>query len=552
MVKRRRLLKEFEKGNLKELLELSSADAQRADVLDLCVWAHSLAGDLARAEWHFRWASEKKVKLRPEAWATIHFALGVANTRISEYARARSHFAKLRRLRRGGFFLWQGLGFYRFFTCRYRRSAAYAERALEAATQMKFRFGQVIAEELLAHAQVEAGEIRKGLRHMRQALARAQALGHASLRQSFRLNLLFYEARFGVNLDCVPLLTRALERLHPNDTYSRNAVKLELASQLTLRGEVRRAFDVLDEACDSIYASGNRRQTAMLNFRLSFLTWLRGHSEEALHLLRSAESQLHRDVDRAHVARMSGLRDRIQGRVRPRPERPRGEDRLGDIYDLVLRKDPRGLELVLEYRLYYFLHAYFDLEPQPRAIYFDLLPNGVIVVDHGSISVITPSLPRVSRRILEALAVSHQTKADLVARVWGYAYDPLRHDSLVYTSISKLRQALGSTGEWIEMDEKGYRLRSGVHLKSPVTATPTASVNIIPATNLSFRQLRILTTFARNERGVVGVDDVMREFQVSRATATRDLAELTTRGYLRRLGRARATRYARTEKEMHG
>ncbi len=75
----------------------------------------------------------------------------------------------------------------------------------------------------------------------------------------------------------------------------------------------------------------------------------------------------------------------------------------------------------------------------------------------------------------------------------------------------------------------------------------------IPANSrLSFRQLRILAEFDNDRKQVVAVDDVMRDFEVSRATATRDLSALTDEGFLRRLGKARATRYARTPKGVRG
>jgi DNA-binding winged helix-turn-helix (wHTH) protein len=244
----------------------------------------------------------------------------------------------------------------------------------------------------------------------------------------------------------------------------------------------------------------------------------------------------------------------------PRYQMPAGEDRLGDLYDLVAQKDPEALRTVLEQGLYYYLHAYFDLRHQQRALIFDLLPRGLLVLDHGNVQVVERGLSRVLRRILEALAVSHQSKAELVEKVWGYEYDASRHDPLVYTSISKIRQLLGDAGTWIEADEKGYRLRSGVRLQNQQgLAAPReedkSRVNIMNApanARLSFRQLRILAAFDNDSKQAVAVDDVMRDFDVSRATATRDLGTLTEEGFLRRMGRARATRYARTPKGIRG
>lgn len=181
---------------------------------------------------------------------------------------------------------------------------------------------------------------------------------------------------------------------------------------------------------------------------------------------------------------------------------PVGEDRLGDLYDLVAQKDPEGLRTLLEHGLYYYLHTYYGLDLQQRALIFDLLPRGLLILDHGNVQVVERGLSRVLRRILEALAVSHQSKSELVENVWGYSYDASRHDPLVYTSISKIRQLLGDAGNWIEADEKGYRLRSGVRLQNQQGLTQESlekpKINIMNMPDqgaLSFRQLRILAAF---------------------------------------------------------
>ncbi len=546
----------LESGNFEPLLNLTSEDAYRAHSLDLTVLAHALAGELEQTLWHCTWIEQRGLRLSEAQAATVNFSLGVAYTRVSEYVKARRQFAKNLRYRRSDlraqFFVFQGIGFFRFFSGQYRRAGEYARAALECSTQGKFAFGQLLAEELLAHCLMEDGQVRLGVRHLREALKKARALNNTSLRQSFRLLLLLSEARFGLNWDCIAKLEKALAKLHPQDSYSRNAVKLELANQWALRGNPAKAARVLDESCDSIYASRNRRHIALLNFRLAFLTWIRGRREEAVRLLKSTELHLHKEVDIALLQRIRGLEKRLAaGEIfkRTREAGTFGEDRLGDLYDLVTRKDPAALETILNERLFYFLFPYFDLKFEQQALIFDLLPKGVVMIDQGDIQVIEKGLTRGLRKILELLSHSHQSKAELVEKVWGYTYDPSRHDALIYTSISKLRQLLGRA--WIEADGKGYRLSSGVKLQMHADAVPelndirTAPRSSLTNSSLNFRQLRILQAFGNRSKDSVGVEDVMRDLKVSRATATRDLAALTDGGYLFRLGRARATRYVR-------
>lgn len=549
-------------GDTTELLRLSSRDAHKSDLLPLAIFAHALSGEWATALMHHRWSIEKRVKFSAGEEAMIAFALGVGHTRISEYKEARQFFARARTLRkkseRAGFFFYQGLGFYRFFTGDYKLSSKYAERALENAIQDNFDYGQVIADDLMAHSLWELGKVRLGMKHARRALNRARQLNNKSLSQSFRLMVLLNEARFGLDWECVAKLETALGKLHPRDSYSRNAVKLELANQWILRGRASQAREVLDEACDSIYASRNRRQIAQLNFKLAFLTWLRGGRDEALQLLKSAELHLHKEVDTNLWNRMQGLGARIvagknavaQSKVDP----PFGEDRIADLHAGIRRKEREALDEALANDLLYFLYPYFGLEFDQQALFFDLLPRGLMIVDRGNLRVVQKGFSRVSRRILEALAQSHQSKAELIENVWGYEYEPSRHDALVYTSISKIRHMLGDAGSWIEADEKGYRLRSGVrlttsHMTSPISTPRIPAVAVKTAnSSLNFRQLRILSGFDNGNKEILAVDEVMRDFSVSRATATRDLSELTELGLLRRSGRARATRYERVSK----
>ena len=581
---RRRLEQAFAEYQLEELLGMTSSQAYELGVLDLSVMAQALSGNLERGLLHFDYSQKKAIRLPEEQWAAIHFALGVAHTRVSKYQEARRHFAITTKWRhsseRSRFFAWQSLGFYSFFTGDYEKSVRAARRALALALTSGFAFGELLAEELLAHSLVESGQVRLGMRHMRHAYKRARELGNKSLQQSFRLLLLLNEARFGLDWECVPRLQAALRDLHPSDAYSRNAVKLELANQLCLRGRLNEAYSVLDAACDSVYSSQNRRQIAQLNLRLAYITAVRGRREEASHLLRAAELQLHRDVDLALWLKMQGVRERfhlpasetrregrlvgMHGRILQRARggfqaQLFGDDRLADLCDRVVHKDELVLPDLLENEMFFFLYSYFDLATDQRALVFDLLPRGLLILDHGNIAVVETGFSNVLRRILELLHSSHQSKVDLVNKVWGYRYDSERHDPLVYTSISKLRQLLGASGIWIEMDGKGYRLRSGVQLKSRqglqvAERTGAVKSRLRPPANLAlnFRQLSLLTSFDMQERESCSADEVMAAFAISRATATRDLGSLSDLGYLLRLGQARATRYLRTPKHLEG
>ena len=72
-------------------------------------------------------------------------------------------------------------------------------------------------------------------------------------------------------------------------------------------------------------------------------------------------------------------------------------------------------------------------------------------------------LPPRGRSVLTALARRPLSKEALLAAVWGVpSYRPERHDSVVKTTISRLRAALGRGHMWIETVEGGYGLAEGI------------------------------------------------------------------------------------------
>ncbi len=146
-----------------------------------------------------------------------------------------------------------------------------------------------------------------------------------------------------------------------------------------------RAAQVLDDACDSIYASRNRRQIAQLNFRLAFLTWLRGRRDEAIHLLKSAELHLHKEVDARFGSKCMGSArgfSKVQktiSRTLTHKKLQTGEDRLADLYQDIVQKIRSHSNNFGSWTALLSL-SFFDLRFDQRALIFDLLPRGLMVI----------------------------------------------------------------------------------------------------------------------------------------------------------------------------
>jgi hypothetical protein len=96
-----------------------------------------------------------------------------------------------------------------------------------------------------------------------------------------------------------------------------------------------------------------------------------------------------------------------------------------------------------------------------------VLPRDAIVLDARSDELTVRGAARslrrypVRRRLLYALARqlgSVLGKDELVAAVWGVAYDPLRHDDLIKANVLHLRRVLAGSGVEIACAHPGYRL----------------------------------------------------------------------------------------------
>lgn len=566
----------FFRGDLAKFIDLDHGDKTSGQLAHLVISAHFALGQLEKGQWLFESFSRKKLT-RFQMSQSLFFYI-VALVRRSQYEAARRQLITLCKLRHHSplclFFSYQALGFLRYFEGNFTKSGALAKEAVRLAAKNRFVYGELLALDLLGHSLTLSGAIRRGQSTLEQALKLSKKLQNRNLEGAIQISLTINKSRYGLVWNGDEIIFENLKKISPQDSYSRSLLFIELANQYILRGKTDEAFAVLQEASASIYANQNRRQIAAFNIKLSHIMFLRGRQQEALLLLKTARTQLHPSVDRQLASQMHGLELKIIGQPAtvPRPTandldmrishrdlgrrcpHAIGEDPMGDLYDGISRKDKKSLKFAIQKGLYYFLHRFFDINVESQALYFDLLPNALIVIDQGNSFVLEKGVSRNARSLIMQISSAHQTKAELIEKTWGYSYDPSRHDSLVYNAISKLRKDLGPAGKWIEADEKGYKLKSGVKVISRIDeleAEKTTAPQLLPQyirPGLNIRQSRIMIDFERHNIDAINVEKWMTKFTVSRATATRDLADLVKMSYLVPVGRARATYYTRNFK----
>jgi DNA-binding winged helix-turn-helix (wHTH) protein len=168
-------------------------------------------------------------------------------------------------------------------------------------------------------------------------------------------------------------------------------------------------------------------------------------------------------------------------------------------------------------------------------------------------------------KILTTLAKGFTTKEELVTSVWGYQYDQLRHDSLIYSSFSSLRKILGQDANLIETSEMGYKLNAKIlnlleeaptkkPIRMPSISEPEPlndSINFSTQNSFEFaklglnaRQIQILAYLQKNQ--FIAVKNVISLFSTSEITANRDLRSLSEKKLVVRIGQGRATQYTLT------
>lgn len=584
----------YYQGQYKQILAATTDSAQGAfEMADLpyILGALTFRGRLTEAGTLFK---IHHAALTEDGLVMARFVLGVGHARHSNYGQARAFLAANLRgaarseSRRARFFAWQGLGFYRLLCGRHKDGFRAAQHALEAAIEANFLYGKALASDLMAHNQVLPGQVSAALGSFRDAIRYATLLGDGGLLQAIQVSLAIHSAQYGLApaTDLAELV--ALQtKIASQDNYSKSRLLLEIARQRTLRGDADAARTALNEACQLIYGSNNRRYSIVLNLRYATLMFLSGEQHQALNLVRNAAKELDPEVDRALAVEIMGLERKIQramgiaegsalnlclsklsaetGRVVAHRILAReesgdtallrfGDDPLGDLLDLAQRRGHDAAHAIIDKGFYGLILHLIPASAGKRVLYFDLIPGSMVIADRGSVRYCFNGFSSVIRAIARALGTGEASKQDLIEKVWGYKYQTLKHDPLIYRNVSRFRALLGAASGWLEVTESGYRFAAGVevrfhereetkHQPLPDSLPQDPADSGLPAPEgVNFRQLQILERLGAEP--FVDVRALTGLLQVSEMTARRDLTHLHKLHLVTRTGKGRATRYS--------
>lgn len=574
-----------------ETFDDASAEIRDEDVA-FAVGALTFVGRVPDAVSCFDGWRRRAARRDPRTLAASRFFLGVAYARSGDFARAHEHLVAgaLQRVRASdqwaAAFAFQGLAIHRYFTGKYRASARHALRALRAAHVARFAYAQMLSTDLRGHSLVQLGQYQAGRALLSQAKSFAERLGFGMNAHAIECSIVIYQATFKTGPEAISDIESLLAR-RSHDSYSERALLTQAAVQYALRGRGAEAVEALSRVDrDALRMDARRAKVTSLIARLFVTRFGQGARacgallDEAAALVDESDVAFRAELHafEAYVGQALGDRrrhDAAIGNLRRlsrqaehhvaraaleqfEGDRPRAfaEDELTPLLRAVVRRDEREVPRLLALGLLGPLPEVLGLSPGRRVILLSS-ENAVVVEDHGDLW-LRRSPPRWVPPLLRLLSSGDASKEALVAGLWGLRrYFPERHDSLVRTTIHRLRAFLDPRGEWVTVTPNGYGLAVAVHevgagaldpeaeplpeeepLDDPPPQRPRrAEVPLDPGS----ADARVLDHL--RGRGAQSVPAIARSLRLSESTALRALRRLVRAKRVRREGAARATRY---------
>jgi hypothetical protein len=522
--------------------------------------------------------------------SSCRFFLGLAYTRKSQYKKASKIFqTNLKSLNKKNstslqrFYVYQGIAFYLFFLGKLELSMKWALKSFDSAMDAKDLYAKSLSTDLLAHIKLRLGEINVGLDLLKSAEKLSKKLGNKSVSEAIEVAELQYRAQYGYDRsEILGHLEVKFNQLVSEDNYSRAAIGLELARQYTLRARFDLAEKTLEKISSNIFATENRRQEIQLNLRYAENFYQMGKPSLAWNYLRTARRCLDFEADKSFEIQILGfeyklfednqketLRNELQEKARffnsiinhnilSRKGIETGqffghEDLLHNFF-LSLDSESDKKQKVIESGYLSMLPDLINIKRGEKLFYFDQATSTVVLFYENKIEVPKLKLTPTDAKLLMAILNGNQTKDQICRRVWGYEYDSLRHDNIIYTAMRSLRKSLGNGGSWIETSENGYHfVNDGKFKINDLKQSTKLSEDKKPSSpfelslgQLNLRQMKSLQFLKNNES--LDVASYQQLYNVSDVTASRDLRSLKEQGFVVSVGKARAIKYLLSSK----
>ena len=441
------------------------------------------------------------------------FFLTVAHARSGDFMRARRTLTRAHREtaeRRDPWsraFLFQAIACCHYFTAKYTRAARAAFNAQASAIEAHFAYIQMLATDMRAHVLAQRGDLDEGLRLLEQARDHARHLGFDVNVRVIEASIALARARVNHPVDAVAVIEQLLEATDIQDGYSRRLLSpiSRAATRCSGADRTRGAPSTRPRASARVTRARRRRWRARAprwracsaagrrRCRISPKrdAWPRAstirHSRPRSPGSSSAAPTFLDDVGRRAAA--IGVLEALvteHNLYRARSwlfqydvtSSAAEADELARTLRPVVATARLGVEsraatqAILRCGLWGLVAEASGLPPARRIHLFD---DAEVLEAEGDVRRLSGLPPR-GRSVLTALSRRPLSKEALLAAVWGVpSYRPERHDSVVKTTISRLRAALGRGHMWVETDRGRLRAGRGHHRAGRTTTISRAS-----------------------------------------------------------------------------
>lgn len=570
----------FYEGRYHDVLArtVDSSDGIEPDDLAFAVGALAFVGRLVEADALL--AGRRATTTPARTLAAGAFFLSVAECRAGRFDDARRRLRGALGPTAGARDAWsralllQGAACVRYFTGRFERAARVARSALACAQRAEFPYAQVLANDLRGHALALSGRVSEGVAVLGHARAQAVRLGYGANAHVIEISVTLHRSRVASPARAVAMLQEVAAREVAQDSYSRRALRLELAPLLAWMGRRSEAEAILAEVAP--WCAGERRQRSWLATARAHVARIRDGWDAARPFIEEAERCLGGESDPVRRVEVVGLKLALARAARDDRARVEAERELQEIaagggpararvwlavHGAGGAREPgeddemtaqlvavtRGsVAAALREGLYGLVPEAVGLTPGRRAHLFE---DALLTENHGDV-VRLPALSARSREVLLALAGGARTREALLAEVWklrGYA--PERHDALVKTAVSRLRAGLGAASEWVTSEAGGYGLTPGVevvaHGATSVARLVRGAGALPPRSDARVgrndRQRKILALLEGGGRSTVS--EVAARLREPVRTVSRELTVMCEDALLAREGAGRSTAY---------
>lgn len=509
------------------------------------------------------------------------FFITIAYVRSGEYEKVRSLIKILRSFQKDQdrFFYYQALAFYAHFHCRYNTSLYFNNKSFQFSLKTNDPLWKTLAIDLLGHNNVYLGSIHRGTYYLEQAKDIAETLGNNSWVKATTVSLLNYSAKFTDNpKETISQIKKHLKSLKGVDNYSEGILLLALTHLEILIGDLNEGHANLIRAKEVIFKHNLHRQKAFWFFEEAYYLYIKGEFEKSLSSIEQALTLINLKVDLLIQLKLKGLKLQIYANLKIDTKKLQSdvenltrlvggssafnkiaritgtsyvesEDPLSEFYNSFYSSNwKRIIPQIVSMELWGLLRQKVT-QQSGNYLITGIWKNGAILISPDNVFVVKEGF---SRLLYQGFILLNETGAaskELIVRsLWGYEYDPYRHDPLIFSLIRRLKNLLIPLKAELKGEAHYYYLSKRYHLVElslqnyEEKAELKKSLPLLKEqVNLNIRQHKAMAEMKKGK--FFNVAEYSKVFSVTKMTALRDLAQLTELNLIDRFGKARATMY---------